>query len=60
MVEVGTATAREKELKRDWPHESGITAGTTKQEGRELFPESEGINGVKSIVPEKEKVGINE
>lgn len=28
-------TAGEKELKRDWPNISGLTAGTQKQEGRQ-------------------------
>jgi len=48
-------TIGEKELKRDWPHETGLTAGTTKQEGRQtsLIPE-EG-----SLVPEREKVGLD-
>jgi hypothetical protein len=34
MVEVGTATTGEKEIKTDWPVEEGLVAGTTKQEGR--------------------------
>lgn len=29
------ATIGEKELKRKWPHVSGLTARTTKQEGRQ-------------------------
>lgn len=47
-------TAGEKELKRDWPHVSGLTAGTTKQEGRQphLIPE-EG-----SLVPQRKKKGL--
>lgn len=28
-------TIGQKELKTDWPHETGLTAGTTKQEGRQ-------------------------
>ena len=30
------ATAGEKELKRKWPVEEGLTAGTQKQEGRQI------------------------
>ena len=48
-------TAGEKELKRDWPHESGLVAGTTKQEGRQPSLVAEGLDGVKSTVPEKER-----
>ena len=47
-------TSGEKELKTDWPHETGLTAGTTKQEGRQsnLIPEEA------SLIPEREKVGM--
>ena len=47
-------TAGEKELKRNWPHETGLTAETTKQEGRQtnLVPE-EG-----SLVPKRKKAGL--
>ena len=34
MVEVGTGTAGTRFLKSSYPHETGLTAGTTKQEGR--------------------------
>lgn len=35
-------TKGEKELKTDWPHETGLVAGTTKQKDRisNLVPES--------------------
>jgi len=33
MVEVGTGTLGTRFLKRDYPIEEGLTAGTTKQEG---------------------------
>ena len=36
MVIVGTATHNEKEIKRDWPIEEGLEAGSQKQEGREM------------------------
>ena len=47
------ATSGEKELKTDWPHESGLEADQ-KHEGREinLVPEE------KSLVPERKKVGL--
>ena len=47
-------TSGEKELKTNWPHVSGLTAGTTKQKGRtiQLIP-TEGSN-----VPRKDKVGM--
>lgn len=47
-------TSGEKELKRTWPHETGLIAGTTKQEGRtsNLVP-TEG-----SLVPTRFKVGL--
>ena len=41
MVEVGTATIGEKEIRTDWPHETGLIAGTTKQEGRKPHLEVE-------------------
>ena len=47
-------TSGEKELKRDWPHETGLIAGTTKQEGRK--PNLEPEEG--SLVPERKKVGL--
>lgn len=48
------STSGEKELKRNWPHVSGLTAETTKQEGRtsNLVPQES------SLVPEREKVGL--
>ena len=47
-------TSGEKELKRNWPITSGLTAETTKQEGRQsnLVPQES------SLVPEREKVGL--
>jgi hypothetical protein len=37
MVQVGdAATSGEKELKRDYPVTEGTTAGTTKQEGKNM------------------------
>lgn len=54
MVEVGTGTKSEKYLKRNWPNESGLQAGTEKQEGRQmnLVPEQG------SLVPRRLKEGI--
>ena len=46
-------TSGEKELKRKWPHETGLTAKTQKQEGRvsNLVPQ-------KSFVQDRFKKGI--
>jgi hypothetical protein len=47
-------TTGEKELKTDWPHEEGLTAGTTKTHGRRthLVPEES------SNVLKRDQVGI--
>lgn len=47
-------TPGEKELRRDWPNVSGLTAETTKQEGRQqnLTP-AQG-----SHFPRRKKVGL--
>ena len=45
-------TTGEKELQRDWPNESGLTAETQKQEGRSVkLVAQEGSN-----VPERRQV----
>ena len=44
-------TTGEKELKRDWPHETGLIAETTKQEGRQ--PKLIAEEG--SVVPKRRK-----
>ncbi len=55
MVVVGdAATSGEKELKRDYPHEKGLTAGTQKQEGTKSQLEVE----EKSLIPNRLKVGF--
>ena len=48
------STSGEKELKRHWPITSGLTAGTTKQEGRKPHLKAE----VGSLVPRRKKVGL--
>jgi len=48
------STSGEKELKRNWPNESGLTAETTKQEGRQ----SNLVAEEGSLVPKREKVGL--
>ncbi len=45
-------TTGEKELKRDWPHETGLTGGTQKQEGRRPRLKAQEA----SLVPERNKV----
>lgn len=52
------ATAAEKEIKTDWPAEEGLIGGTTKQTGRVMNLIAEGVLGIKSIVPAKDKVGM--
>ena len=47
-------TTAEKELKRDWPHETGLTGGTQKQEGRQ----TKLIAQEASLIPERDKVLI--
>jgi len=47
-------TIGEKELKTDWPIESGITARTQKQAGREINL----VAQEKSLVPERESKGL--
>lgn len=46
-------TSGEKELKRTWPHESGLQGGTQKQEGR-----VSNLIADKSLVPDRKKVGL--
>ena len=52
------STRGEKEIKNDWPHEEGLTAETQKQTGRKMQLEPEGFLGVKTIVEEKERLGM--
>ena len=42
-------TIGEKELKTDWPVTKGLIAGTTKQTGRKMQLEAQGLNGKKSM-----------
>jgi len=51
-------TSGEKELKRNYPVETGLTARTTKQEGRVSNLVPEGLNGLTSGIKEKDKAGI--
>lgn len=53
-ISEGPDEIKEKAIKRDWPIEEGLTAGTQTQEGRvtNLVPEE------KSLVPEREKEGL--
>lgn len=48
------SSSGEKELKRKWPVEDGLTAGTTTQEGhiQRLIPTE------RSLVEDKDKVGL--
>lgn len=53
------STIGEKEIKRDWPVEKGLTARTQKQTGRTTNLIPQGILGVKTTIPEREKAGID-
>ena len=53
------ATAGEKELKTNWPIEEGLTAGTTKQTGRQENLIPQGLNGIKTTVLQKDRELIN-
>lgn len=54
MVEVGTGGSKSKYIRRNYPVEEGLTAGTTKQEGKtmNLVPEES------SLIPDRLKVGL--
>lgn len=55
MTKIGTGTKGTKYVKTKWPITSGTTAGTTKQEGRQIaLVAQKGSN-----VPRKDKVGLN-
>jgi len=54
MVNVGTGKSGSRFLKREWPVVEGLTAGTTKQEGRITELEVEEID----LRSESDKVGI--
>ena len=50
-------TKGEKELKRKWPHATGLDSDS-KHEGRTRNLIAKGLNGVKSIVYEREYIGL--
>jgi len=51
-------TSGEKELKTDWPITEGLIAETTKQAGRDITLRPQGLNGLKSTISDKDRVGI--
>ena len=53
MVTVGTGSSGTRFIKRNYPNEEGLTAGTEKQEGRISNLEAE-----ESKTRERERVGI--
>lgn len=54
MVQVGNSvTYNEAEMKKRYPVEEGLIAGTTKQEGTEL-----GLKAEASLVLQRNRVGI--
>ena len=48
-------TISEKELKTNWPIEKGLTAETQTQTGRQSNLTPEGILGIKTTVPQRDK-----
>ena len=50
-----SGTKGTKEVDKDWPVTEGDTLATTKIEGKQINLTAEGINGVKTIVPNKDK-----
>ena len=52
------ATAGQKEIKKDWPVETGLTARTTKQTGRTTNLVAQGMNGKKTNVQVKLRKGL--
>lgn len=58
MVTVGNAaTLTEKEVKKRYPVEEGLTAGTTKQT-KEKFLKPQGYNGITTRVAARKKAGL--
>ena len=51
-------TISEKELKTFYPIETGLIAETTKQTGRQMDLLPEGLNGVKTVVLERDRALI--
>ena len=58
MTNANAGTSGTKDIATRYPVTTGIIAGTTKQEGRTSNLVAQGLNGVKSIVPERERVGL--
>lgn len=54
MVKLGTGTKGTRFVTTDYPNESGLIAGTTKQEGRR----SNLVPTKGSLVPRSKKVGL--
>ena len=54
MVNVGTGGRGTRFIKTDWPIESGLTAGTEKQEGRQ----SNLVAEEQDLIPKKDRVGL--
>jgi len=48
-------TISEKELKTDWPIEEGLIAKTTKQTGRKMNLQPQGLNELKTTVLERDR-----
>lgn len=54
-ISSNSATAGQKEIKTKWPITSGLTAGTTKQKGRQINLKAK--KG--SLIPKRKKAGLD-
>ena len=55
VVTSDPAEKGEKEIKTKWPIEKGLIAGTTKQTGRQINLTPQGLNGVKTLILERDR-----
>lgn len=57
-IQEGTGTHNQREVKTRYPVTSGTTLGTTKISGRQINLVPLGINGTKSLVPNRNRKGL--
>lgn len=58
MVTVGTGGLKTRFIKKEWPIEEGLIAGTTKQAGRTMNLIPRGIAGVKTTLNPNDQAGL--
>ena len=54
MVDSGPGTTGTRHIKTDWPNVEGTTAGTTKQEGKQMNLTADDC----SLVSERDTIGL--